>query len=97
MHHYSLMSELHGKAGREHTPIVGDIQVVNVNLESQRERNGEETVCFENDRCLVSICHHSLEEILRWEDDGASGTLNLPPLPRSLEYHPTQPELIRDG
>jgi len=96
MRHYSLMSELRGKAGREHTPIVWDIQITNVNPEPQMERNDKKTVCFEDDGRLVPICHHSLEEIPQLEPDGAGRILNLPP-PRSLEYHPTEPELMRDG
>ena len=76
-----------------HAHIVGSIQVSKVNSGSD-----EETIRSEDSNAPTTVHHQSLKKGLHRQKLEAIGGLVDTPIPPSfLEYHPTQPKLVRDG
>lgn len=66
--------------------------------ETQRNRNGKETIRFDNDKDLIVVCGEAPEDRFhRNEVVNSGGSLDIPPPQESLEDHPTQPDLLRRG
>ena len=66
--------------------------------ETQRNRNGRETIRFDNGKDLIVVCGEAPKDRFHPKEVvNSGGSLDMPLPPESLEDHPTQPELLRRG